>query len=263
MMNFLQPLLFLSVVTAVIIISTCSTIEEEILLECDVTEYNNSRISNQTITLCTTKEVDITSDQDTKLLFKDIDGNNYTGLMISDKKIPVFPHELLQLFPHGISLGISFSHMKKIEDYTFRNGTHLLELDFRHNELTEVTEFTFFGAYNLLSLNLDANDIEIVSPEAFHDMPKLKVLSMATNQIAVLDKDTFRMLKNLNELNLNRNRLVSIHLQLFTHNEKLSELDLGRNRFEEIEMELSARRVETLNFCGFGSELKKLSLRCE
>lgn len=239
---------------SIFIIFCCA---KEIHLECDdIIEVTNIHIS-RVLQVCDIRGFEIT-ENDSEISFVNVSQNNFTKIEVTRSKFLVLPTKIVDLFPQVVAFEVCFSGMTRIEDYTFRNASQLLDLSITINELTEITEFTLAGAVNVISLDLNTNQITNVSPKAFNLMPKLERLILGANRISSLDKEIFSLLKNLKYLDVSFNKLTEIDSKLFVHTEHLSYLNLARNKFNEVELELSTKvKMNRLDFEG----IRKLTLR--
>jgi Leucine-rich repeat (LRR) protein len=76
--------------------------------------------------------------------------------------------------------------LKIIEDYTFSNLEHLVNLDLSNNSLEKLNKRSFCNLKNIETLYLDDNKLSSLDKELFIDLPKSAKISILNNALPIV-----------------------------------------------------------------------------
>ncbi|KAF4528005.1 hypothetical protein B566_EDAN002188 [Ephemera danica] len=119
--------------------------------------------------------------------------------------------------------------IRKLDRYTFRKLTNLVELDLSYNFLTTVPSHILDSIGELRELKLTGNPIQRIMNDAFQYVPHLVRLELSECRIGTLEHRSFFGLTALEWLKLDSNIISSIRPETITSLTSLHELDLHGN----------------------------------
>lgn len=135
-----------------------------------------------------------------------------------------------------VNLDLNERGIARIDNYTFRQFTHLTELNLSGNEIARVDQLGFKDLQHLTRLQLDHNQLTEITTWMFLDMKKLTELDLSHNRIGKIAGNAFQGLDELLVLNLDANCLSRVSAAMFGSGgglRKLVELSLASNQIGE------------------------------
>ncbi len=142
--------------------------------------------------------------------------------------------------PKLTKLDLSFNNISKMSrDIFSTNSSHIIELNFYHNEINSLPENLFAPLRNLRKLNLGFNKLRETSPHLFLPLKNLEELNLSKNKITTINSKQnpipFGLGPKLREVNLANNELSNFESDFNSINWSLylniAELDLRFNEF--------------------------------
>ena len=232
-------------------LSPHESLEQLLLVDCGLDQFDSDDVVNQTETLS----------------LMDLSFNNLDAV----------PSEAISSMNKLTELNLKNNIITSLGENAFYSES-LTELDLSHNGLNIVHNAAFQGVVNhleklvmqhcqlitsqlspikplasLIHLDLSHNDIDAVLPDFFELMNQLEIFSIESNNVATLTANTFSGLgPSMQVLNIASNSITQIANGAFSHLSELDELSLN-------DQDLSATLTEQ-TFNGLENTLKVLHL---